>query len=78
MHRAPNCGTGVVDGNMANASKASAGGCDMRFQHVSDTRAQRQIGVPDNAGTDPSRAIAATVRHRGDAGDEFRLADRPS
>ena len=62
---------------MPNAPKTPAGSRDMRLQHVGDTRPQCQIGMPHNAGADSRQAIKAAIRHGGNAGGEFRFADRP-
>src|SRR5665213_2974262 len=78
MHRADDRRTGIVNRNMPNTSKAPAGGGDMFFQHVADGRAERQIGMSDDARANPGGAIATAVRHRSHAGDVFRFAERSS
>src|SRR4051812_48428893 len=40
-----------------------------------DLTLEGEVGEADDAGGDPRQAIAAACAHRGDAGDEFGLAD---
>ena len=62
---------------MAHAAKPAAAGAHMRQQYRLDPVAEGQIGVADDAGRDPGLAVIARGAHRGDAGDELGLADRP-
>ena len=61
---------------MAHAAEPAAAGADLRLQHRLDPLAQRQVGVAHDARGDARRPVGAAVAHRGNAGDEFRLADR--
>src|SRR5690606_35127565 len=61
----------------ADAAKATAAGADLRLQHRADPVAEGEVGIADDTGRHPGGAIAAALAHRGDAGDELDLADRP-
>ena len=67
---------GVPVAGMAHAAEPAAAGTDLRLQHRLDPLAQRQVGVAHDARGNARRPVAAAVAHRGNAGDEFRLADR--
>ena len=61
---------------MADAAEPVTAGADMSLQNVAGFLAVAQIDVADDAGTDFRRTVAAGGAHRGDAVDEFGLADR--
>jgi hypothetical protein len=61
---------------MADAAEAPASGPDVSLQHLAHAGAEHQVGMADDAGADPGRAVAAGGAHRRDAVGELRLADR--
>jgi hypothetical protein len=60
----------------ANAAEAAATRFDHRLQHLLDRRAQRQIGVTDNAGAHACVPVCAAGAHRRDTVGELDLTDR--
>ena len=61
---------------MANSAESVAAGTHKRGKHRLDTAAQRQIGVTDDTGGDPSLAAVAAGAYRRHPVDEFGFADR--
>jgi len=61
---------------VADAAKISAGGGDMRLEHLVDGVPKREVGEADDAGADLGPR-ASPLRLIGDGADEFGLADRP-
>ena len=74
--RSPGRLVGMRGGDKADAAKAAAAGADHRLQKPLDRRAERQIGVADDAGADARLAVGAAGAHRCDAVGELDLADR--
>jgi len=66
----------IPDHRMADAPEAAVTGGDLRLQHARDAVAEAQIGVSDDAGTQPALAVAAAGAHRRCTVDEFDFADR--
>ena len=64
-------------GDEADAAEAAAAGRDHRLQHLLDRRAERQIGIADDAGADPGLAVGPGGGHRRHTVGELDLADRP-
>jgi hypothetical protein len=62
---------------MADAAEATVAGSDLRFQHARHAVAEAQVGVPDNAGAQPTLPKLSARAHRRRAVDEFDFADRP-
>ena len=75
-HRPPCRLVGMRGGDEADAAEAAAAGRDHRFQHLLDRRAERQIGIADDAGADLRLPVGAARSHRRDAVGELDLADR--
>ena len=63
-------------GDEADAAEAAAAGRDHRLQNLLDGRAERQIGVADDAGADPGIAVRPRGGRRCDAVGELDFADR--
>src|SRR5262252_2089448 len=61
---------------MADAAEAAVAGSDLRLQHSRHAVAKAQIGVPDNARTQPALPELSAGAHRRRAVDEFDFADR--
>ena len=68
---------GVPRRGVPHAAEAPAAGADVRLQHRLDPVAEREVGEAHDAGGHARRAVLPAVAHRGDAGDELGLADRP-
>ena len=73
--RVADVGARVPARGVTDAAKAWAGG-EVRFEHLVDRRAQREVGVADDAGGDARRARAAALGLGRDALDEIGLAHR--
>src|SRR6516165_3942550 len=61
---------------MADAAEAAVAGSDLRLQHARHAVAEAQVGVPDNARTQPALPELSASAHRRRAVDEFDFADR--
>ncbi len=60
---------------MADAAEPAATGADVGFQDLGGFFAEAEVDVPDDAGADLGRTVAAGGAHRGHAVDEFGFAD---
>ncbi len=73
----PGCRAGrIVGAGHADAANPVPAGAALRFQQRFHRRTKREIGMTDDAGGDPYRAIAPARAHRRYAIGELGLADR--
>ena len=60
---------------MAHAAEAPGSRRQVRLQHRRHRVAETQVGMPHDPGACAGRTVDAAGAHRGDTGDELRLAD---